>query len=323
MSGQIHQVIKNSYLFSGLDPNLIGRIADAASAKSLAAHEILFQKGDPADALWGVLSGRVVIEMCSEDGKEMVLEAFEAGDVFGEVGVLDFGPRHVTATAEVPSKLFRLERQHFLEHLQSSPELCFRVFSLLCSELRDTTETLEDTVLYKLPQRLAKKLTSLSDSNSNNGNDGESVLHVMQTDLARLLGVNREAVNRHLREWEKRGWISLKKKQIGIRERKPLDDIAAPTQVADRRNWGFDGISLPPPAAFPANAGPTSKMALPDRRTVSILAVDAAEYSALLMADAAGTLGRLGEGLAAVDNSISKFGGQLIWHTGDRVLAEF
>ncbi len=40
MSGQIHQVIKNSYLFSGLDPNLIGRIANAASAKSLAALKI-------------------------------------------------------------------------------------------------------------------------------------------------------------------------------------------------------------------------------------------------------------------------------------------
>lgn len=323
MSDHIHQVIENSHLFSGLDRKLIGRIAATATIKSLSENELLFQKGDPADALWGVLSGRVVIQMCSDDGKEMVLEAFEAGDVFGEVGVLDFGPRHVTATAEIPSKLFRLERKHFLEHLQSSSELCFRVFSLLCSQLRNTTETLEDTALYKLPKRLAKKLTSLSDANGNYGDDGQPILHVMQMDLAKMLGVNREAVNRNLREWEKRGWVSLKHQQIEIHERKSLADLAAPSQVADQKNWGFDGIGLLPPAAFPAKVGPASKTAKEDRRTVSILAMDAAKYSSLLMADTAGTLKRLREGLTAVDKSISRYGGQLIWHAGDRILAEF
>jgi adenylate cyclase len=322
MSGQIHQVIENSYLFSGLDTKLIDRIADAATTKTLAANELLFQKGDPADALWGVLSGRVVSEMRSDDGKELVLEAFEDGDVFGEVGVLDFGPRHVAATAEVPSKLFRLERKHFLEHLQSSPELCFRVFSLLCSQLRDTTETLEDTALYKLPKRLAKKLTSLSEANGSHDGD-EPVLRVVQSDIARMLGVNREAVNRHLREWEKCGWVSLKHRQIVIHDTKSLADLAAPEPVADRGKWGSDAIGMLPPATFPETARPAHEAVGHDLPTVSILAIDAAEYSGLLMSDAAGTLKRLREGLAAVDKSIANFGGQLIWHAGDRVLAEF
>ena len=149
-------------------------IAVSAAKRTLGAGEFLFRKGDRADALWGVLSGRIVTEVRADDGKEMVLDVFEAGDVFGEVGVLDFGPRLVDATATCKSELFRLERAHFLELLHASPELCFRIFSLLCSHLRDTTETLEDTALYKLPNRLAKRLSLMADEAT--VEDGHAVL---------------------------------------------------------------------------------------------------------------------------------------------------
>jgi CRP-like cAMP-binding protein len=161
MQNNIYQVMENSHLFEGLRPGLIDEIASCATQKTVTAGEVLFQKGDPADALWGVLSGRIVIEFVADDGKEMVLDTFVQGEVFGEVGVIDFGPRRVEARAVQDSELFRLERKLLLKHLQSSPELCFRVFSLLCSHLRHTTENLEETVLYKLPGRLAKRLTML------------------------------------------------------------------------------------------------------------------------------------------------------------------
>lgn len=196
MHKEIRQIMENSHLFEGLRPGLIDEIASCATRRTIGTGEILFQKGDPADALWGVLSGRIVMEVSTEEGKEMVLGAFVAGEVFGEAGVLDFGPRRVTARAVQQSVLFRLERNHFLRYLQTSPELCFRVFSLLCSHLRETTDNLQDTALYKLPNRLAKRLTMLAtDSRIGDG----SVLHIGQSDLAGMLGVNREAVNRHLR----------------------------------------------------------------------------------------------------------------------------
>ena len=93
MSSEIRKVIENSHLFSGLDPGVILEIATTASKKSFGSHQYLFQKGDTADALWGVLSGRIDIQVSTDDGKEMVLDTFKPGDVFGEVGVLDFGPR--------------------------------------------------------------------------------------------------------------------------------------------------------------------------------------------------------------------------------------
>jgi len=211
MSTEIQKIIESSHLFAGLAPGLIREIASTASKKSFGSHQYLFQKGDTADALWGVLSGRIDIQVSTDDGKEMVLDTFKPGDVFGAVGVLDFGPRRVDAIAVTNSELFRLERKHFLQFLQSSPEFCFRVFSLLCSDLRDTTEALEDSALYTLPGRLARRLVLLAGEETNEDVQGHPLLDVSQNDLARTLGVHRQTVNRQLRDWEKRGWLTLKR----------------------------------------------------------------------------------------------------------------
>jgi adenylate cyclase len=321
LPSEIRQVIENSHLFSGLEPGLMDDIAASAAKRTLGAGELLFQKGDRADALWGVLSGRVVIEVRADDGKEMVLDVFEAGDIFGEVGVLDFGPRRVDATVACKSELFRLERAHFLEHLHTSPELCFRVFSLLCSHLRDTTETLEDTALYKLPNRLAKRLTLMADEAASE--NGHAVLKVAQSELARMLGVQRESVNRQLREWEKSGWISIRRERIEILEQKRLADLAAPGQIADHNHWSNENLSSLAPVAFPAHNVLETSPDLPERRFASILAVDCAGYAGMLMTDSANTIRRLKAGLAATDRAVKDHGGRVIWSTGDRTLAEF
>ncbi|MDH4018529.1 MAG: cyclic nucleotide-binding domain-containing protein [Xanthomonadales bacterium] len=321
MPNRIHQVIENSHLFSGLDSGLIENIAASATEKSLGANEILFQKGDRADALWGVLSGRIVIEVRADDGKEMILDEFHTGDVFGEVGVLDFGPRRVEATAACKSKLFRLERSLFIEHLQSNPELCFRVFSLLCEHLRDTTETLEDTALYKLPSRLAKRLLVISGTVASD--DGIPELHIVQSDLARMMGVNREAVNRQLRAWEKSGWISIQRQHIKILEKKSLAEFAAPAQSPDSGGWGIDNLSRMLPTVFPMPNEADTIPAHSEKRFAGVLAVSCAEYAFMLKTDSAGAIKRIRTGLAVIEKAISKHNGRLVWNAGERTLAEF
>jgi len=320
MHNEIRQVMEKSHLFRGLRPDLLNEIAANVTRKTLGAEQILFQKGDPADALWGVLSGRIVVEVRTGDGKEMVLDAFGEGAVFGEVGVLDFGPRRLEARAAQKSELFRLERKHFLKHLQTSPELCFRVFSLLCSHLRETTENLEDTALYKLPNRLAKRLIQLAaDSVADNG----TILHIVQSDLANMLAVNRQAVNRHLRVFEKDGLIALRRQEIEIIDQQALADLASPGQNGDHTVWGTENLSAPEYKAFTFNQPHDNSSAQLERHTAGLLAVDAAEYSSALMTDAAGTLQRIKTGLNAVERAIDQYQGNTVWHTGDRVLAEF
>jgi CRP-like cAMP-binding protein/class 3 adenylate cyclase/TolB-like protein/Flp pilus assembly protein TadD len=320
MQNKIRQVMGNSHLFEGLRPDLIDEVASSATRKTISAGEVLFQKGDPADALWGVLSGRIVIEVATDDGKEMVLDAFGKGDVFGEVGVIDFGPRRVEARATEESELFRLERKYFLKYLQSSPELCFRVFSLLCSNLRQTTENLEETALHKLPDRLAKRLTILADESPAND---DAVLHIVQSDLASMLGVNREAVNRHLKVFEKDGLIALRRQRIEILDRQALAELASLGQTGHHDAWGNENLLALKRSVFAFSHLQEHIPTQQERHSAGLMAIDAAEYSRSLMTDAAGTLKRIEAGLNAVEQAIEKYQGHTVWHTGDRVLAEF
>jgi CRP-like cAMP-binding protein len=315
------QVIENSPLFSGLDPRLIDDVAASATRRTLRAQELLFQKGDRSDALWGVLAGRVVTEARAEDGKEMVLDVYQAGDIFGEVGVLDFGPRRVEATAACASELFRVERSRFLELLQTSPELCFRVFSLLCTHLRDTTEALEDLALYRLPGRLAKRLLRMTDAASDKR--GGRVLNVTQFDLARMMGVQREAVNRQLKEWEKSGWVAVERQKIYILDEKALGGLAAPQQITEFRGWGSEHLSSLSPAVAQPGAGSRQRASPAEKRSAAILAINCREYAQFLMSDSENAIKRIKAGIAAVDRAVRDHNGQVIWSAGERTLAEF
>jgi TolB-like protein/class 3 adenylate cyclase/Tfp pilus assembly protein PilF len=218
------------------------------------------------------------------------------------------------------SELFRLERKRFLKHLQTSPELCFRVFSLLCSHLRETTENLEDTALHKLPNRLAKRLTLLAaDSEAGDG----TVLHIVQSDLASMLGVHRQAVNRHLREFEKDGLIVLKRQLIEIVDQQALADLASPGQIDHQGAWGNENLAALRRSVFTFSHLHEDTPTPQERHSAGLIAIDAAEYSRSLMTDAAGTLKRIEAGLTAVDQAIEQYQGHTVWHTGDRVLAEF
>jgi adenylate cyclase len=321
LPSDIRQVIENSHLFAGLDPRLIDNISASATERSLGQNELLFQKGDRADALWGVLSGRIVVEFRADDGKEMILDEFHVGDVFGEVGVLDFGPRRVEATAACESRLFRLQRSHFIEHLQSNPELCFRVFSLLCGHLRYTTETLEDTALYKLSSRLAKRLLLMSDATV--GNNEFPEVHIVQSDLARMMGVHREAVNRQLRAWEKSGWISIQRQRVRILDKTSLGECAAPGLNPEPGGWGADKLSRILPTTFPSPVEADRSGTQTERRFAGVLAVNCAEYASMLKTDSANAIRQIKTGLAAIDRAISNHGGRLVWSAGERTLAEF
>ena len=82
MNVDIFQAIEKNPLFSGLNDELIREIATSTSRKTLGTNETLFRKGDRAHAIWGVLSGRIVTQVWADDGKELLLDAFEAGDIF-------------------------------------------------------------------------------------------------------------------------------------------------------------------------------------------------------------------------------------------------
>src|SRR4029450_9164623 len=82
-------ILKMNPMFSDLGTDELQRIAGLCHPQQMTAGEVLFQKGDAGDALFGVRRGQVRIETGAPDGSRLTLNFIGSGDVFGEGAVFD------------------------------------------------------------------------------------------------------------------------------------------------------------------------------------------------------------------------------------------
>ena len=194
----------------GMNP---GSLARLCQTRRLPAGQTLFVKGDPGDALYGVRRGQIRIETGTTAGERLTIEVFGAGDLFGEIAVLDGRPRTADAVAQEDAELFVLPRADFLKTLESDGRLAIRIIELLCARLRSTNERTEEMMFLPLSVRLARRLDTLVQ-------DFGAEVQITQDELAGLVGVTRESVNRQLQEWRASGIVTLGRGRILVdRER--------------------------------------------------------------------------------------------------------
>ncbi|MGH8250957.1 MAG: Crp/Fnr family transcriptional regulator [Steroidobacteraceae bacterium] len=215
LAGKI--MLQRCPLFRGLSPDSLERVASLAVQRSFRSGAVVFSQGDPGDALYAIVSGRIRISAGAADGKELFLNIMEPGDSFGEIALLDGGARTASATATAPTELLSIRREHFTALLAREPGVALELLRLCGERLRWTSGQVEDTWLLDAPARLAKRLLSLAELHGKRA--GNSVrLQISQEDLASFLGVSRQVVNQYLQTWKGRGWVDLGRGAITVRD---------------------------------------------------------------------------------------------------------
>lgn len=218
-------MLQGSPLFRGLAPETLDRIAALAAQRSYRRGEILFSAGDAGDALFGVVSGRIRISTGNADGREIFLNIMAPGDTFGEIALLDGGPRTATATAIDASELVSLKREPLFALLEKEPGTALELLRLCGERLRWTSGLLEDAALLDAPARLAKRLLSLCELHGEDVAGGRAV-KISQEELASFLGVTRQAVNGQLQEWKAKGWVGLGRGTVVLHDAAALRKVA-------------------------------------------------------------------------------------------------
>lgn len=211
-------VLAQTDFFAGASPEVLASIAAAGTERRLVRGDVLFSEGDTPEALYVVLSGRIAIAMANElDHRESVVALMEAGDLFGEMGMLDDGPRSAMARALEPSEVLEIPYAPVLEVLTSEPTLLWGVTRLLAKRLRAMDEALADSVFLDVTGRTAKRLLELAD-----GAD-EFVLPVTQEELAGMVGASRERVNKAISSFIRLGWLEQHDRRYRILQRDRLE----------------------------------------------------------------------------------------------------
>lgn len=212
------EALRTNEFFGTLSREDLDAIVDVSSERRVAKGTVIFNKGDPGSSMMAVLTGRVRIFSVSGDGREVTLNTIDAGEVFGEIALLDGKPRSAAAVAQEDCVLMVVERQHFVPLMSRNQKLLERVLTVLTNRLRQTSIALEELALFDLEARLARLITKLAAEYGKKQPDGTVRIEVRMsdTDMGTLVASSRESVNKQLRLWRERGVLEKQKGYLVI-----------------------------------------------------------------------------------------------------------
>jgi CRP-like cAMP-binding protein len=212
------EILARTDFFADAAPDALRSIAAAGHEVHLIRGDILFSEGDPPEALFLVLRGRLAIALANPiDRRESVVALMESGDLFGEMGMLDEGPRSAMARALEPTTVLSVPYSEVLSLFEENPKLLWNVARLLAQRIRVTDEALADSVFLDVTGRTAKRLLELAD-----GTD-EFTLPVTQEELAGMVGASRERVNKAIASFIRLGWLEQNDRTYTILQRDRLE----------------------------------------------------------------------------------------------------
>lgn len=190
-------------LLSDLPSRLATGLMAGATARNLAADEVLFLAGDPGDGLYRVDEGLLKVSIASASGAERILAILGPGSLVGDLAIIDGLPRSASVTALRDCKLRFLSRAAFEKFAAAEPAIYKYLLIVLAARLRDTDQIVAAGSFLPLKGRVARALVDLAHAFGKDVGGGRVVIRqkLSQTDIASMAGIARENVSRIMNEW--------------------------------------------------------------------------------------------------------------------------
>lgn len=221
--------IRRSFLFSGVQEASLRPLAEACSFEKLPRKSTVFTMDDAADGLRIIYSGEVRIWLADSEGRELTLALLGPGDAFGEIALLDGLTRSANAVAVRDIEFLFLPAKAVERALVTDARLARDLIYSLCELNRRNLETISSFAFSDLDNRLSKLLCDLAvDHASIEGNRAVFSRKFSQTDLALLLGVTREAINKRFKRLEQDGLVKVDKSILVLPNIQELSARATP-----------------------------------------------------------------------------------------------
>lgn len=222
------KILSRSFLFADLPQKRLITALKNCQCLRLPAKKEIYRRGEPGKEMCIVLSGGVKVSSLSAGGKEIIFDLLSEGDFFGELSLLDGEPRTATVTTIVPSVLVVLEQSFLMPFLETNPITAIRLLHLLAHRLRAMDTFLEEVLFLDSETRLAKRVIALENIYGKaSGNAIQIELKISQKDIASLVGITRESVNKLLKKWEKAKIVSLQQGCLTIQNPPLLQKLAS------------------------------------------------------------------------------------------------
>jgi CRP/FNR family cyclic AMP-dependent transcriptional regulator len=148
-------------LFEHLGEDDRRRLADAIDLRRLAPGEVLFHAGEPGESLYIVRSGEIELFVRDNAGQKIPLTIACANQIFGELALLDRGPRTATALALDDTELLELDREDLLLLFRKTPDAALRLLAGMGHMTRKADELIRTRVSRNVNEEVVEQATAL------------------------------------------------------------------------------------------------------------------------------------------------------------------
>jgi CRP/FNR family cyclic AMP-dependent transcriptional regulator len=208
-------LLRNVPMFSLLSGVQLLLLTQLLLRKPYPRNSTVVAAGDPSDALYIVISGRLKVTISDKEGREVILAILKQGDFFGEMGLIDQAPRSATVVAMESCELLTMTRTDFMKCLQKNFNLAMNVIGGLVKRLREADRKIGSLALMDVCGRVARLLMEMAETV-----DGQKVVtqKLPKKQIAKMIGATREMVTRVMKEMETSGHIEVRAHGILLRE---------------------------------------------------------------------------------------------------------
>ena len=185
--------------------------------------DVLLARGDVADRVLVVESGRVKVAVTTATGREVVLTFRGPGALLGDQALVDESPRSATVTAVEPVVVFVIAASAFRSYLEAHPRVATAMLITLSARLRESDRRLAEYSAADTLGRICARLVELCETQGDLDSDHavRITLPITQEELAGWTGASIEATAKALRQLRSLGWIATGRRSIEV------SDVAA------------------------------------------------------------------------------------------------
>lgn len=205
---------------SGLSADDRTFLLERAATVTIPAGTTVFAPGLAAESFLLVLEGTVRVQQVSENGREIVLYRVAGGEtcIMTTACLLSDESYSAEGVTETDVDAVAIPKAAFEEAIARSPTFRRVIFSDYSHRISDLMHVVEEVAFGRLDKRLAHRLLDRA--------DGNGVVNATHQELAAELGTAREVIGRQLKELERRGWVSITRGHVTLRNSAQLSAIA-------------------------------------------------------------------------------------------------
>jgi CRP-like cAMP-binding protein len=218
-------LLKNQLLLRNLDDEAIAEVSKHIRYRRFSKREFVVRKGESGTSLLMLISGRLQVIALSEDGREIGLDFVEPNDYFGELSIIDGGPRSASVVATTESVVGFLPKEHAQWLFYHNPTVIESLLRRLCNTIRQASNYRS---LLGLTRAYSRVYSVLETAVARGTGTSEQVIESMpnQHAIAIMANVSRETVSRAIKALQDAGVVEKQGRRLTVKDAEMLSRLA-------------------------------------------------------------------------------------------------